>query len=177
MTVRVPCACPVCGVGVVVVNESAWTSPLGNHRSVWVDEPVRCGAGCALSEEKVRRLVGEVYERRAHQLPLVAPLSCTVCGAALGPGTRRFGASPLCAAQACRTVQERERRASDPAYRERVREKNRRWAQQLNERRALRTTASVCTGCGRSFPGGGLLRGVCGGPWCPSGAEWQDAAG
>jgi len=103
------------------------------------------------------------------------PPVCTVCGAALGPATRHLSAQPLCAAQACRTVRDRERRATDPAYRERLREKNRRWAERRAELRALRPRPTVCARCGRRFPAGALLRGVCGGPWCPSGAAWAGA--
>lgn len=66
-----PTKCLRCPSGVVAVREQAWDSPLGRHRSVWVDEPLRCSAGCHLAGDDVIRLLGRVYDRPAHQLPLL----------------------------------------------------------------------------------------------------------
>jgi hypothetical protein len=71
MTVRVPCLCPVCGLGVVVAYEKAWTSAGRDRRSVWADLPLRCGAGCELTDDQAGRLLTGLYERRGRQLPLL----------------------------------------------------------------------------------------------------------
>lgn len=71
LVVTLPAPCPRCPAGIVAVREQSWASPLGRHRSVWVDEPLRCSGGCALSGDDVLRLLGRVYDRPAHQLPLM----------------------------------------------------------------------------------------------------------
>ena len=71
MTVRVPCLCPVCGMGVVVAYEKEWVSVGRRCRSVWADLPLRCGAGCALTDDQAGKLLTGLYERRDRQLPLL----------------------------------------------------------------------------------------------------------
>ena len=102
-------------------------------------------------------------------------LACTVCGTPLSGASHNLSARPLCASQSCRNDRVRELRRTDPAYRAAERERDRQRRARRAETKA--TTArpydgwAVCAGgCGRKFPAGSLLRGGCGGEWCPSGA-------
>jgi hypothetical protein len=70
---RVPC--PGCGTngarrGRVAVGTAAWSTPGGPRRSVWVDEPARCTAGCPLSAAQVAQLLTRVARDHPFQLPL-----------------------------------------------------------------------------------------------------------
>ena len=59
----VPVACLRCRLGVVLVERASWDTPLGRRGGCWVDDPVRCSAGCALHPEDVQRLLLRVLEQ------------------------------------------------------------------------------------------------------------------
>ena len=101
-------------------------------------------------------------------------LACSVCGTPLSGASRNVSARPLCAASACRSVRVRELRRTDPAFLAAERERNRLRRQRRAEAKAATSRPydgwAICNaGCGRKFPAGSLLRGGCGGEWCPSG--------
>lgn len=60
---RVPVPCPWCRGGLVVVERQSWETEMGRRGGCWVDEPVRCSAGCVLHSEDVQRLLLRVLEQ------------------------------------------------------------------------------------------------------------------
>ena len=52
-TVRSPC----CPQGAVTLRQVEWQDGPYRRRSTWVDEPLRCAWGCALTGEQVIRLL------------------------------------------------------------------------------------------------------------------------
>jgi hypothetical protein len=66
--------CPRCGVAPVGVTSVRWPAGVGERRSVYVDEPVRCAAGCMLGPGEVVRVLRGVdagsSARSVYQLPL-----------------------------------------------------------------------------------------------------------
>jgi hypothetical protein len=68
--VSVPVPCPRCATGLVRLGSSSWVGSSGPGRCLWLDEPARCSAGCALTWLDVQRLLVRAYRAPARQLPL-----------------------------------------------------------------------------------------------------------
>ena len=148
-------------------------TPVALPREKWVKCPLCAGMGHPGESAGMRYVRhpfpfpgGVVYSWCWPSQPPTPVRLCVICGKHLSKYARKDTGTPACSDPACRTARVRLLRREDAAYRAALRARER-LAEGTKTPRDFRN-GGVCTGCGRTFPAGGLIGGVCGGPWCPS---------